>query len=276
MASLLKKLDKLYAGCNTRLTPQGNCVIFSDMHRSDGSTSDFFYHNSHIYLAALRHYYQYHYTLVELGDGDELWKNKRIEVIKDIYREIFETIDNFRDRQQYYEFAGNHDISKLDRSYGSFYRTAVYESMKFVYGGVEFFLLHGHQADFFDSTIWKVMRWVNYYPARILSKLGTAELTGPAKIYYKRNFIEKALIKFAQRNKTHVVCGHTHKPTLSPWDRYFNTGSSLHPNGITGIEFVGGEIKLVHWHETVVGSKVTVAREILSSVTIDEIRSFEQ
>ena len=51
-------------------------VLISDVHRGNGGYADSLRQNRNIYRAALGFYYENGYTLIELGDGDELWKNK--------------------------------------------------------------------------------------------------------------------------------------------------------------------------------------------------------
>ena len=52
-------------------------VIMSDCHRGTGTWADNFLKNRPIYTAALKHYYSRNFTYIELGDGDELWENRR-------------------------------------------------------------------------------------------------------------------------------------------------------------------------------------------------------
>ena len=91
---LLHKSDKAWWGCrkmsySTRIT-QAFChapvlplnsssryVLFSDCHRGSGTANDNFLKNQHLYIAALRHYYQNQFVYIELGDGDELWENRK-------------------------------------------------------------------------------------------------------------------------------------------------------------------------------------------------------
>ena len=68
-------------------------VLFSDCHRGTNSFADDFSHNSHIFHEALEYYYSENFTYIELGDGDELWKNKSLPEIfnahKNIYMSLF-------------------------------------------------------------------------------------------------------------------------------------------------------------------------------------------
>jgi len=248
-------------------------VIFSDLHKGDGNADDGFARNRNIYLHALNHYWSEDYTYIELGDGEDLWKVPNYNVIKDIYPEIMTLRLNFQSAGRLYEFAGNHDLEKLDKNWlkaNDYPVTDIHEGMYLHYGSHTFFLIHGHQADFFDSTIWMVMRWVNYYPNRLFQLLGMADFTRAAKDFTKRNFIERKLIKWAQDNNTTIIAGHTHKPALSPSEGYFNSGSGMHPNGVTCLEFSDGSVKLCLWQESVrKNGDIYVKKAVIKSANLD-------
>ena len=85
-----KKLLSLYK--NSSILPfcrEDKIVILSDIHRGDGSYSDSLIGNKNIYLSALNYYYKEGYTLIEAGDGDELWKNKSFIDIAYNHKDIF-------------------------------------------------------------------------------------------------------------------------------------------------------------------------------------------
>ena len=88
-----KKLMKVYE--NAPIIPfdkDSKIVIISDVHRGDGSYSDSLIGNKNIYLAALNYYYRENYTLIEAGDGDELWKNKGFRDIAYNYKSEFKIL----------------------------------------------------------------------------------------------------------------------------------------------------------------------------------------
>ena len=55
--------------------------------------------------------------------------------------------------------------------------------------------------------------------------------------------------KWSIKNNTILVAGHTHRPVFPVVGSslYFNDGSCIHPNGITGLEIDNGSISLVRW-----------------------------
>ncbi|MCL2487728.1 MAG: serine/threonine protein phosphatase, partial [Oscillospiraceae bacterium] len=74
--SVNHKLDKLFAASERVEFDDRTCIVLmSDIHRGDGSWADDFAVNSTLYSGALTQYYQDGFTYIELGDGDELWKN---------------------------------------------------------------------------------------------------------------------------------------------------------------------------------------------------------
>ena len=57
-------------------TPDSRFVVFSDAHRGDGTGADDFADNSLIYKCALDYYLAAGFTLIELGDAEELWEGR--------------------------------------------------------------------------------------------------------------------------------------------------------------------------------------------------------
>ena len=54
-------------------------ILFSDCHRGDNSWADDFAHNEKLFFHALSYYYNEGFTYIEIGDGDELWENKKFK-----------------------------------------------------------------------------------------------------------------------------------------------------------------------------------------------------
>jgi len=92
-------------------------VLMSDCHRGDGSWGDDFSSNQNLYFAALSYYYEYGFTYIELGDGDELWENRNIKTIIDIHSDAFWLMSQFYHDGRFHMIYGNHDIVKRDPRY---------------------------------------------------------------------------------------------------------------------------------------------------------------
>ncbi|MEI2747723.1 MAG: hypothetical protein V9E88_03050 [Ferruginibacter sp.] len=63
-------------------------IIFSDQHKGNGTWADDFKACSRNYCAALNHYNSQGYTLINMGDSEELWKFKINDIMK-VHHETF-------------------------------------------------------------------------------------------------------------------------------------------------------------------------------------------
>lgn len=240
----------------------------SDCHRGDGGLSDGFSKNQDICFYALKYYYNNNYTYIELGDGDELWENKKITDIMDIYSNIFWILSEFYKSDRLYFIFGNHDMIKKDRKYikNNFCNyfdkwkdsyISLFNNIKFhealvlkeKYTENEILLIHGHQGDFFNDRLWKLSRFLVRYVWKPLEIYGVNDPTSTAKNYKKKKIIEKRFIQWIEESGHMLVAGHTHRPMFPEVGEvpYFNDGSCVHPRCITAIEIKNCEIELVKW-----------------------------
>jgi predicted phosphodiesterase len=113
----------------------------------------------------------------------------------------------------------------------------------------QIFLIHGHQGDLINDTLWPIGRWLVRYVWCALEAIGFTAPVSAGKTHKHKLKIDKSLSKFAQSTNTILIAGHTHRPVFSkPGDSmYFNDGSCVHPRCITGIEISNGTISLVKW-----------------------------
>ena len=243
-------------------------VFFSDCHRGDGTYKDSLAPNINIYLSAIRYYYKNKFTYIEVGDGDELWKFKDIQEIYDMNHEVYEILEKFKEKNRLYMIYGNHDMDKakirflnrnkrknrLNPMACNFYSTLeIYESLVFVHkeSNKDFFIIHGHQIDFFNNELAPLSKFlVRYVWAFLEAFMGFKDPTSPAKSNNKRNLFDEKIRRWAKENETRIILGHTHK-TLFPRSRkestYFNIGCCVLPRTVTAIEVERGEISLVKW-----------------------------
>jgi len=243
-------------------------VFFSDVHRGNNSWADEFAQNEIIYTYALQYYYDKGFTYVEVGDGDELLKFKYIEPIRIAHEQVYLLLQKFHRKKRFYYIFGNHDNEyrhpdlvhkKLNRIYIQateereilFNDFEVYEGLVFKHkeSGVEFFAVHGHQADdMFHRSIWLNVVLLRFL-WRPLQMLGLQDPTSIAQNMYKRQKVEEELIKWSSRHKQPMIAGHTHKERFPKKGKppYFNTGSCVNPRWITCIEIVAGRIALIRW-----------------------------
>ncbi|WP_459478248.1 metallophosphoesterase [Clostridium saccharoperbutylacetonicum] len=257
-------------------------IIISDVHRGDGSYADSLRQNRNIYKAALGFYYENGYTLIELGDGDELWKNKDCLDIAYIYKDIFSILNKFHYKERLYLVFGNHDIVKSNSEFIKKQQKLFEEvgaefgrEMIYLYSNIPFnegiilkympsnnymVTFHGHQVDMINCELWKWSRFLVRYVWRFLEGVaGFKAPTSPANNYDKGTKIDESLEKLAKKEKKVLICGHTHNDIFPEPDQglYFNDGCCVFPSAITCIEITNGEISLVKW-QIEVGKKDTL------------------
>jgi UDP-2,3-diacylglucosamine pyrophosphatase LpxH len=283
MFSFENRIDHAYRAAETvRLSEGSKIFVMSDVHRGGGNWDDDFAKNQLVYSAALKWYNRQKYTYIELGDGDELWKNKKIGDITAVHKDIFLLLEQFFTDGRLYMLYGNHDIKKKYRPglmtrWDDTSRTAaplfpgirICESLYLTFGAPDagLFLLHGHQADFFNDTLWRLARFLIRHIWKPLELIGFNDPTSASKNNRVKDKIEKRLQGWAEDNGTLLLAGHTHRAVFPqpPEGKYFNDGCCVHPWTITAIEVNGGSISLVKWgqktHEdgTVYIGKDTVA-----------------
>ena len=269
------------------LNHESKYVLFSDCHRGCGNANDNFMKNEMLYLAALREYYKNGFTYIELGDGDELWENRSIEKIKEMHPDSFAMLSKFYQNGRFYSLYGNHDMIKkntnfCEKAFSSYYhndlfcRCSLCPSMPFYEsiilrgeGGYrDIYLIHGHQASLLNSSFWKLSRFLVRYLWRPLEHLGIPDPTSAAKNYTVKKKTEQRLSQWASNRI--LISGHTHRPMIaSNGSSYCNTGSVIHPFGITCIEIENGALRLVKWSLKVNDSQqIYVGRDVLGEIYV--------
>ena len=254
-------------------------ILISDVHRGNGGYADSLRQNRNIYKAALGFYYENGYTLIELGDGDELWKNKDCLDIAYAYKDIFALLNKFNEKDRLCLVFGNHDRVKSnpefikiqeklfeDAGYGfgreliSLYcNTEFYEGaiLRYMPLNKDIIAFHGHQVDLINCDFWKESRFLVRYIWRFMEGIaGFKAPTSPANNHDKGSKIDNILEKLARKEKKILICGHTHNDIFPEPEEglYFNDGCCVFPSAITCIEITNGEISLVKW-EIEVGKK---------------------
>lgn len=282
-----KRVSRVFEAAETITFDDSSRFIFmSDCHRGNGSWGDDFSRNRNLYIAALNHYLRHNFTYIEIGDGDELWENKHLSTIINVHRDVFELMARFHRENRLYMIFGNHDMPKQKQDYvkNNLFRyfderardyVSLFENIKCHEGlilqhkdtGKKIFLIHGHQVDFFSYDLWKVARFLARYLWRPLNVFGVNDPTSTAKNYKRKETVEKRLSQWARQERHMLISGHTHRPMFpQPGEvPYFNGGSSVHPQDITGIEIVDGDIILVRWRiQTNAYGRLFIKREIIA------------
>lgn len=269
----IKRLEFLYNNSKEIEFDINEKIVFiSDVHRGDGTFYDALLQNRNIYKTALGYYFRQGFTYVEVGDGDELWKNKNFNDIAYAYEDVFKILNKFKEKNRLYIIYGNHDIIKRREGfYSSQYRALkkcgsdygrnflkfikdleFYEALTFKYDKIEekFLVTHGNQGDFINSTGWMVSRFLVRYVWKFLNGVaGFKDPTSPAKSNTKGNKVDRQLNRWAKNNSKMILCGHTHNSRFPKQNEppYFNDGCCVLPDSMTSIEIEAGEISLIKW-----------------------------
>lgn len=265
----LENAKKITINCDSKL------IFFSDLHRGDNSYADDFAHNMLIYKHAIKDYYDHGFTYFELGDGVELWENTSFEPIYKAHKDTFELLRQFHLENRAYMLWGNHDMIFRDplvvedmvykyiytpdelREKQRLFNLHYYESILLEIENTDksIFLIHGHQADWFNYKFWKLsLFFVRYLWMPLQKWFNVKDPTSPAKNFKNLIRVERRLQDWIINNNNQmIIAGHTHRPRFpEPGDiPYFNDGSCVHPKSIIGIEIKDLEISLVKWHNSI-------------------------
>jgi len=283
----LKRISKVFELAEEiPIDDSSRIFLMSDVHRGDGSWADDFSKNQNLYFAALTHYYNENYTYIEIGDGDELWKNKKLSDIIYVHSDAFWLLSKFYNEGRLHLIFGNHDMVKSNEKFikNNMYQYfderekkyfPLFENIKLHEGLIlrhrvtdhKILLIHGHQVSFLDYELWWLSRFLVRYLWRPLELFGVNDPTSTAKNYRKKDAVEKKLTDWVIQEKHMLIAGHTHKPMFPEvgCPPYFNDGSSIHPRSITAIEIADGNIALVKWSvKTKDDGTLFIGREVLA------------
>lgn len=237
-----ERIDRALAGA-VRI-PLSRCsryVLFSDCHRGQGTSNDNFLKNQHLYKAALDYYLRNCFFYLELGDGEELWENRCVRRVENYYEEVYELLARFEMQKRLIRIYGNHDMELRDE----LPEAVILNNRE---GGRDVCMIHGHQADYFNSVCWRLSRFLVRYLWKPLEGFGVNDPTSAARNNKKTRKYERCLVSWTVENDAYLVAGHSHRPRLpQPGDRYLNAGSCVHPGGLTCIEIENMNFTLVRW-----------------------------
>lgn len=286
MSIASKKLNKAYRKSKRiKYDSSSKIIIMSDLHRGQGGNNDNFLQNQNIFCAAMEYYFDSGFTYIELGDGDELWENRKMDRIIRANCDVFALISRFYKKNRFYMVYGNHDIVKKKKSFQEKYldefyneceqkRSVLFPNME-IYEGVilennknknEIFLVHGHQGSLLNDVYWRFARFLVRYVWQPLESIGMLSPSGAKGPISEVEKIDRHLSAFARREMKMLICGHTHRPKFPKPGKgmYFNDGGCVHPRYITGIEIENDEISLVKWSVMIKKDRTLyVGREIL-------------
>ncbi len=206
----------------------GKFVIFSDQHKGARDLADDFRLAEKNYLAALGHYYKEEFTLISIGDSEELWENKPDVVIEKNRMVLLEEA-RFLQNDRYYRTFGNHDLEwKYDFQQILYLKPLFGKKLKIFEGLVlqttyqekeySIFLTHGHQGDkksdgnpfstWVVAAIWTPIQ--RFLEVSINTTSDSFELVDAHNIMmYEWSATQKNLL---------FISGHTHRPVFASLD----------------------------------------------------------
>jgi UDP-2,3-diacylglucosamine pyrophosphatase LpxH len=223
--ALDKALQNARSEAKIPLGDEHRYIIFSDHHKGARNPADNFQQCETTYLAALDYYLDSGYTLIILGDAEELWEEKIPPVIAS-YRHVLEKEAAFYP-DRYIRISGNHDNAWEDRrlvekNLGLFFPgIEIRKGLVFQFPvaggsqGGEIFLAHGHQgtldSDFFDFIPQLFLPL--YRQFQNLTGLGR---TSPSRDACLRSLQDTQMYQWASRQPHLIlIAGHTHRPVWS-------------------------------------------------------------
>lgn len=288
-ADVFRSLSRLYKTIITKESSLGivipfdpltnQFIILSDQHKGTRAFDDDFLNNEPNYTAALQYYYKQGYHFINLGDAEELWKNKADEVLAS-YPAALKAEASFQATNKYFRTFGNHDLLWKNSLDVKLYLRNIFQIPLPVYEGIvlrttgndqtslDIFCTHGHQGDkMSDNNAFST--WVIAHIWAPVQRFLQLNINTPANDFTLRNKHNRLMYEWSSRKKGMLlITGHTHKPvfasgryasavvhgihtaadTSSLYPTYFNTGCCCYNDGdITGIEIADGYIRLIKW-----------------------------
>jgi hypothetical protein len=201
------------------------CIVAREVthHKGAGDDADDFMPCKSTYLAALDSYEKEGYTLVLLGDVEELWENEIQEVIQK-HQDVFDAEARFLP-DRYIRIIGNHDDLWNDPESVETYLEPLYPKLELRQGLVfeyddgtlfgEIFLAHGHQGTLDSDILSGISPHLlpAYRQLQITFHIGH---TTPATDSYLRGKHDTQMYRWAsQHRKLIFIAGHNHRPVWS-------------------------------------------------------------
>ncbi|CAL1517961.1 metallophosphoesterase [Chitinophaga sp. MM2321] len=203
-------------------------IIFSDQHKGAKDAADDFMPAEKNYLAALGHYYENDFTLINLGDCEELWESTPGKVIEKNRSSLLEEA-RFLQKDRYYRIFGNHDLEWhylvpreqfLKPIFGK--KLKIYEGLilqtKYQDADFRIFLAHGHQGDLrSDGNAFS--KWVVAAIWTPIQRLFDIHLDTTADSFDLVDAHNIIMYEWTiQYKNTLLISGHTHKPVFASLD----------------------------------------------------------
>jgi len=207
---------------------KGRFIIFSDHHKGRRDLADDFRLSEKNYMQALNYYYENGYTLICLGDCEELWENTPRDVM-DKNLAVWQSEAKFLEAGRYYRTFGNHDLEwKYDFQRMMYLKPIFGDKLKVCEGLVlqamhndqqySIFLTHGHQGDSrSDGNAFS--KWIVaaiWTPIQRFLDINIDTVSDSIELVDKHNII---MYQWSATQKNMLfISGHTHKPVFASLD----------------------------------------------------------
>ncbi|MGD2077115.1 MAG: hypothetical protein PVH18_01955 [Chloroflexota bacterium] len=202
-------------------------IIFSDQHKGARDGADDFQAAESAYKQAIIYYNRMGYTLLTLGDVEELWEERPRPVIE-AYPEVFALEARFHADDRYLRVWGNHDDNWRYPEQVKKFLDPVYNARPLVVreglllnlsNGPDrlgkLFLVHGHQGTLDSDRFSYLSRLFVRYIWRPFQRLTGISANTPATDWRLRHSHNIALYSWsAQQQKMILAAGHTHRPVF--------------------------------------------------------------
>lgn len=197
-------------------------IIFSDLHKGNKKRADDFAPAEPNYLAALDYYNREGYTLILLGDSEELWKFNLFTVQNHNQLSI-EAEKKFLKRKALIKVFGNHDVFWNNDPFAALQILNLYGKKMKIFEGVilqhthdgqttHIFLTHGHQGDAQSDgnklSAWFVAKIWSPFQSYLELNLNTPAFNDILKTEHNQFMYEWS----SQQENLILVTGHTHQP----------------------------------------------------------------
>jgi UDP-2,3-diacylglucosamine pyrophosphatase LpxH len=202
-------------------------VIFSDQHRGCRDGADDFRLCEKAYNAALGYYFEKGYTLVILGDAEELWECSPKKVMK-AYGNTLNLEAQFHALGRYLRFYGNHDSDWQRESVVRKHLHKIFREDLKVHAAMrvhvkaagmelgEVFMAHGHQGTLESDKFSWFSRIAVRYGWGFIQRTFKIRSTTPAKDFELRQEHNVAMYRWVEKKaNTILIAGHTHRPVFA-------------------------------------------------------------
>ncbi|WP_462267000.1 metallophosphoesterase [Mucilaginibacter sp.] len=202
---------------------QEKFIIFSDQHKGARNEADDFMLAERNYLTALDYYQTQGFSLICLGDSEELWKN-RLDAVRRHNQATFTAEQQFLQRGAFFKIFGNHDLYwdndplaplVLKQIYGQ--PVPIYEGLilKSKAEGPDIYLTHGHQGDLQSDGNWFSKWFVSNIWERLQAYLHVNPNT-PANNDDLKTLHNTLMYNWsAAQSNLLLITGHTHQPVFA-------------------------------------------------------------